>query len=119
MEKERLTGIGTILASLLAAACCIGPAAAIVFGASVGFLSGFMVLDPYRPYFLGAAALMLTYSFWRLYLVKRACDCESDARARRISLGIFWTGASLFLATGASLFLAAVFYQQVIGWVYG
>ena len=111
MKRERFSGIGTILTSALAAVCCIGPAIAIVTGVSVGFLGGFMVLDPFRPYFLGAAALMLGYSFYRLYMKKTECACEADGRARRISRGIFWTGAMLFIVAAS--------YQQVISRVYG
>jgi mercuric ion transport protein len=111
MKKENLSSAGTLIASILAAICCIGPAVALVTGASMGFLGSFMVLDPYRSWFLAAGFIMLGYSFFKLYVRKTACACEADRRARRVSRILFWSAASLFLV--------AVTYQRVLFWVYG
>jgi len=111
MKKENLSSIGSIAAALLAASCCIGPVIFILFGTSVGFLSNLMVLDPLRPYMLGAAFVMLGYSFWKLYLKKVDCNCEADFRTRRIARMIFWTAA-------VSLIIS-VSYLKVVTWVTG
>ena len=111
MKKENISSAGTLVASILAAVCCIGPAIALVTGASMGVLGTFMVLDPYRPWLLGAGAVMLAYSFFKLYLRKSACACEADLRARRVARLLFWFAASLFLV--------ALSYQQVLFWIYG
>ena len=111
MKKENITSTGTLVASVLAAICCIGPAIALVTGASMGVLCSFMVLDPYRPWLLAAGAVMLAYSFFKLYVRKSACACEADFRARKVSRIIFWSAASLFLV--------ALSYQRVLFWFYG
>ena len=77
----------------------------------MGFLGVFMVLDPYRPWLLAAGAVMLGYSFFKLYVRKAACVCEADVRARRVSRILFWSAASLFLI--------ALSYQRVLFWIYG
>ena len=59
MSKGKYTGIGSIIASFLAASCCVGPAVFVVFGTSAGFFSKLSFLDKYRPYLLGAAFVML------------------------------------------------------------
>ncbi len=111
MKTENISGIGTLLASLLAASCCIGPAVFVVFGTSVGFLGKFSFLDPLRLYLLGAALLMFAYSFYKLYLKKPDCECADSLRTRRAARGIFWVGF-------AALLFAASF-KNVIIWIYG
>lgn len=111
MKKEGISNLGTILASLLATSCCIGPAVFVVFGTSIGFLGKLSFLDTIRPYLLGAAFLMLGYSFWKLYLKKPDCTCAEDFRARKIARVILWVG-----------FVALVFaasFRRVIVWLYG
>ncbi len=110
-NKTNLSSIGTILTSLFAAACCIGPVIFVVFGTSVGFLGKLTFLAPIQPYLLGMAFVMLGYSFWRLYLKKFDCECKADFRARRIARGIFWVGFT-------SLVFASSF-QKVVLWLYG
>jgi len=111
MKNENISSIGTLLASFLAASCCIGPAVFILFGASAGFLGKLSFFEPLRPYLLGAGFLMLGFSFWKLYVQKRDCTCDADVRARKIARGIWWVGF-------ASLVIAATF-QKAILLVYG
>lgn len=111
MRKEAVTSTGSIVTALLAASCCIGPAVFVVFGASVGFLGRLAVLAPLRPYFLAAAAILLGYSFWRLYLKRSNCNCVADIRARRLARIIFWVGASLTVF--------ALVFERVLSWTLG
>jgi len=110
MRKENISSIGTIIASLLATSCCIGPAIFVVFGTSVGFLGSLSIFEPYRPYFLVAAGLMLGFSFWKLYLKPQDCECEEDIRVRRIARIILWIGFALFLF--------ALSFQKLLIWFY-
>ncbi len=64
MKIENASTIGTVIASLLAASCCIGSAIFVVFGASAGFLGKLAFFETYRPYLLGVGFLMLGFSFW-------------------------------------------------------
>jgi mercuric ion transport protein len=109
MRKEAVTSTGSIVTALLAASCCIGPAIFVVFGASVGLLGRLAVLAPLRPYFLAAAAVLLGYSFWRLYLKRADCICVADLRARRLARIIFWVGA------GLTVF--ALVFERVLSWI--
>ena len=101
MKTENISSMGTILASFLAASCCIGPAIFIIFGASASFMGGLSFLEPLRFYLLGFAVLLLGISFWKLYLKKPDCDCREDFRARKIARGLFWVGV-VALAFSAS-----------------
>ena len=111
MTKENISSIGTILASFLAASCCIGPAIFVLFGASAGFLGKLSFFEPLRPYLLGVGFLMLCMAFWKLYVRKPDCSCEADVRSRTIARGIWWLGF-------ASLVFAATF-QKAILLIYG
>jgi len=110
MRKENLAGMGTIIASLLASSCCIGPAVFIISGTSLSFLGSFSGLMPFKPYLIALAALMLGYSFWRLYLKKPGCVCSENRRVRIISRIIFWMGLMSFIF--------AIMFQKVILWIY-
>jgi mercuric ion transport protein len=111
MKPENVSTIGTVIASFLAASCCIGPAIFVVFGASAGFLGKLNFFATYQPYLLGAGFLMLGFSFLKLFIKKADCQCEADIRSRKIARGIWWIGFG-------SLVLAASF-QKVVLWIYG
>jgi mercuric ion transport protein len=98
MKTENYTGIGAILSSLLIASCCIGPAVFVIFGTSLSFLGWFSVFEPYQGYFMAIAAVLLSVSFWKLYLKKSDCDYdENDTRINFISKVIFWIGLAFFI----------------------
>ena len=111
MKSENISNVGTVVASFLAASCCIGPAIFIVFGASVGFLGKLTFFETYRPYLLSAGFLMLGFSFWKLFIKKRNCTCEEDIRSRKIARGIWWFGF------GSLIFAAS--FQTMALWLYG
>jgi len=111
MKKENVSSLGTIIASLLATSCCIGPAIFVVFGTSIGFMGKLAIFEPFRPYFLTAAAAMLGFSFWKLYLKKTACDCAEDVRAKKIARVILWVGILLFVF--------ALSFQKILLLIYG
>ncbi len=110
MKAENLSTMGTVVTSLLATSCCIGPAIFVVFGASAGFLGKLSFLESYRPYLMTAGFSMLGFSFWKLFIKKPDCNCREDFRARKIARGIWWVG-----------FAALVFslaFQPVLLWIY-
>jgi mercuric ion transport protein len=111
MKTVNLSSIGTIVASILAASCCIGPAIFVLFGITAGFMGGLDVLVPLSPYFLGAAILLFGFSFWKLYLKRSDCKCEKDFKARKIARGIFWTGAAALLFSVSFQFVLIRLYQ--------
>ena len=93
-----LGGVGAAFASML---CCSGP----VFLAAAGLSgAGLATLRPYRPFFLGAAAVSLWLGFTLLERQERACEagvpCASP-RVRRRARTLLW------LATALSVLLAA------------
>jgi len=92
--------IGAALAAVFATLCCAGPAfVAGVLGAG-GALAAAR-LEPYRPYFLAASAVMLALGFWRAYRPGRASatGVACSVRAGRLARSILWLSALITLAS--------------------
>jgi mercuric ion transport protein len=105
MEKKSTIAILlSLVPSFLVSTCCLGPLIFILTGVSIGWLSGFTKISPYKPYLMGVAILILSYPFYQLYIKKNPieCDCDVDpakVRMKKINKVLFWTSiAILFIA---------------------
>ncbi len=105
--KSAVLGIG---AALAASACCIGPVVFTLLGA--GALStASLTLVPYRPWFIGATALILCIGFYDAYRPVPT-DCAPDGsctlQSRQTGRFVMWIAAAI-----AALLVAFPYY---IGW---
>jgi mercuric ion transport protein len=98
MRKEITSTLGSLVPSFLASTCCVGPTLYVLFGVSVGGLSVFTALEPYRPLFILAALSFLGYAFYYLYLRPPQFDCVADGRsALKTSRLFFWVASFIFV----------------------
>lgn len=98
MRKELASSLGSLVPSFLVSACCLGPTLYVLFGVSVGGLSIFTSLEPYRPAFMLVAVGLLGYAFHRLYIRPPQFDCVEDGRsALRTSRVLFWIASLVFV----------------------
>jgi len=123
--KEKLTGVGAVVAAVLASSCCILPALLALLGA--GSLGVGAQLAALRPYFMGVTFALLAAAFYFTYRKKpqaAADDCcavpaSEDCcavtqvdnlryKANRTSKGTLW------VVTAIALF--AAFYPQIQAW---
>ena len=58
MQNGSLSTLGSLVPSFLVSTCCLGPTLYVLFGVSVGGLSVFAPLDPYRPVFMVVAVAL-------------------------------------------------------------
>lgn len=102
--KELTALAGSLVAGLLASACCIGP---LVLGAlGLGSLGLAAALAPLRPWFLGLTVTLLVIGFFLAYRPRRAeacapgeaCPEPSSRRSQRIALWVV-TVVAVALAT--------------------
>ena len=109
-QARRASLAGAIVAAIAASACCLVPAVLAIGGLSaVGFAAA---LEPYRPVFLIATAILLGIGFYLTYRRPTAtaieCECERPlprvARSARIGL---WLSALLAIGVSAYPYLAA------------
>ncbi len=74
--------------------CCIGPWAVVLFG-----VSGAVTMArwaPLRPYFIGVAAVMLAWAFWRVYRPQPVCDDGSCPAGPSVWLKVMlWIAACM------------------------
>ena len=101
------------LAAVLASACCLGPLVLVLLGASGAWIGNLTRLEPYRPFFLGAA-LIASFFAWRRILGP-ARDCTPGEvcampRLRTTHKVIFWCVATLVLVAFAFPYAAPLFY---------
>ncbi len=103
MDRARVSALGAVGAAIGSALCCAGPLVAVALGLSGAGIAA--LFEPLRPYFLGAAALLLGWGFVTAYRPEReACrpgaTCASPAARRRLKRWLWTaTGVVLLLAT--------------------
>jgi mercuric ion transport protein len=101
--KTTLVNGGTVVAGLLASACCIGPLLASLL--SISGLAFATALEPYRPYFLGITAIFLAGGFYFAYRPQEEecgpdgeCKVPQSRRTQRVMLWIVTAIAAVLVA---------------------
>ncbi len=87
--------------------CCIGPWAVALFG-----VPGAIALarwQPYRPFILGVAAVLIAWAFWRVYY--RRPDCDDGSCPTRPSP---WLQAALWIG---AVMLVLAFFAEDLQWL--
>ena len=62
------------ISALLASACCLGPLVLIMLGISGAWISSLTLLEPYQPWFMGAAAIALVFAGRRIWRPAAVCE---------------------------------------------
>ena len=105
MLNPKATIVGSILAGIGASACCLGPLVLLSLGIGGAWISHLMALEPYRPAFLAATAVLLGVSYWRLYRSPMVCaadqECVAD-RTRSRQRIVFWIALPLVVLVAVS-----------------
>ncbi len=60
-------------AAILASTCCLGPLVLITLGFSGAWIGNLTVLEPYRPFFIGAALAALFFAWRRIWRPATCC----------------------------------------------
>lgn len=100
------------VAALLASACCLGPLVLISLGLGGAWLASLTALEPYRPWFLGAAFVALAFAWRRIFRPARCNPRDLCARpvARRAYKFAFFAVAALVAIGLGFPYLAPFFY---------
>ena len=61
------------IAAILASTCCIGPLVLVALGFSGAWISNLTVLEPYRPFFIGASVFALFFAWRNIFRAAHAC----------------------------------------------
>ena len=99
--RQGTTLIGSVLAAVLASACCILPIAFAAFGVSTAAFS--RLLEPYRPILLAASFGLLGAAFYFTYRPRReSCDANGVCGPRkpgRLGRVFLWIAAVLVIGS--------------------
>lgn len=101
------------LAAILASACCLGPLVLAALGFSGAWLGNFKVLEPFRPLFLGAAAIALFVAYRRIYRPAAVCkpgEVCAAPQTRFAYKAMFWSVAALAGASAVFPYVLPLFY---------
>lgn len=101
------------VAALLASACCLGPLVLVTLGIGGAWVANLTALEPYRPFFLGAALLALALAYRRIFRPVSQCNSGEMCavpkvrRAYRVVFGV----VVLLVAVGLGFpYLLPLFY---------
>lgn len=101
------------VAAILASTCCLGPLVLITVGVSGAWISHLTVLEPYQPYFAGAAVIALLLAWRRIWRSAAACEpgqvCAIP-QVNRAYKALFWVVATLVVVALGFPVVAPWFY---------
>lgn len=100
------------IAALLASVCCLGPLALVFLGISGAWIGNLSAMEPYRPFFLGAAMVAMVFAYRRIF--RPAEDCKPGEvcalpKVRRGYQAMFWFVAVLVLIALAFPYVLPLF----------
>ena len=87
-ERAQMFAVGSILAAVGAASCCVVPFALFFLGVSGAWIGNLTALEPYQPVFAGVALAAIGYGFYLVYR-RPTIACEDGsycARPRSVRL---------------------------------
>ncbi|MXS77397.1 mercuric ion transporter MerT [Nitrosomonas sp. JL21] len=101
------------VAAILASTCCLGPLVLVALGFSGAWIGNLTVLEPYRPWFIGAALVALFFAWRRIYRPQQDCrpgEVCALPQVRRTYKLIFWVVAVLVLIALGFPYVLPLFY---------
>jgi len=100
------------VAAVLASACCLGPLVLVTLGFSGAWIGNLSMLEPYRPFFIGAAFVAL-YFAWRGIFRPAQCRPNDVCAIPRVKAAyklFFWIVVALVVVAVGFPYALPVFY---------
>ena len=101
------------LAAILASTCCLGPLLLISLGFSGAWIGNLTALEPYRPFFIGAALVALFFAWRRIFRPAGACkpgEVCAIPQVRSSYRLLFWVVLALVLVALGFPYVLPLFY---------
>lgn len=114
-QTGKVTLVGGAIAALLSSLCCLGPLVLVMLGVSGAWIGNLVVLEPYRPLFLGVAVVCMVFAYRHIYRAPAAETCEpgmvcARPQTHRLYKGLFWVVSTLVLFALVYPYLMPLFY---------
>lgn len=101
------------LAAILASTCCLGPLVLVALGFSGAWIGNLTVLEPYRPFFIGAALVAMVFAYRSIYRPAQTCklgEVCAIPQVRGTYKLIFWIVIILILVALGFPYFLPLFY---------
>ncbi|TAK17217.1 MAG: mercuric ion transporter MerT [Acidobacteria bacterium] len=101
------------LAAILASTCCLGPLVLLMLGFSGAWIGNLTALEPFRPYFIGAAVVALFFAYRRIFRPAVVCqqgEVCAVPQVRTAYQALFVLVAILIVIAVSYPFVAPLFY---------
>lgn len=101
------------MAAILASACCLGPLVLVTLGISGAWIGNLAALEPYRPWFIGAALVAMFFAWRRIFRPVSSCRPGELCAVPRVRVAykvIFWLVLVLVLIALAFPYVLPLFY---------
>lgn len=101
------------ISAVLASACCLGPLLLVTLGFSGAWIGNLATLDPYRPFFIGAALIALVLAYRGIFRPASACQPDEVCaipRVRTAYKAMFWIVTALVLVALAFPYVVPLLY---------
>ncbi len=101
------------LAAILASTCCLGPLVLVLLGISGAWIGNLTALEPYRPLFIAAALIALTFAYLRIFRRAHVCRPGEVCAVTQVQTTyklIFWAVAALVVIALAFPHVLPLFY---------
>ncbi len=114
-KTGRVPLIGGVVAAIAASLCCVGPLVLVMLGIGGAWMSSLAVLEPFRPYFLGAAVIFLFFAWRKIYRAPAEAACTPGSlcalpETNRVYKILFWIVAALVGLAMVFPYIAPLFY---------
>jgi len=111
----RIAAVGSIVAALLTASCCVVPLVLVTLGVSGAWIGSLTAMAPYKPWFAVSTFGLLGYGFWHVYRRPEPAGCEPDSYcakpiSKRITQTSLWVALLLVFVALTVDFWAPLFY---------
>lgn len=113
MQKGRGALITGGVAALLASTCCLGPLVLVMLGFSGAWIGNLTAMEPYRPYFLGAAVIAMFFAWRHIYRPVEHCEPGEVCAIPQVRITykfIFWGVAVLVAVALVFPYALPLFY---------
>ena len=101
------------LAAILASTCCLGPLVLLMLGISGAWIANLTALEPYRPIFIGVAAVALLFAYRHVFRPAVACQPGEVCAVPEVR-----TTYRILFGLVVVLLLVAVGYPWIVTYLY-
>lgn len=114
-NSGRFALIGGVIAAVAASLCCIGPLVLVMLGVGGAWVGNLAILEPFRPWFLGAAIIALFFAWKKIYRTPTAAACTPGSlcalpQTNRVYKSLFWIVTALVVLAMVFPYIAPLFY---------